>query len=179
MSGQLGVYYLLTDGECYICPRTACLFFTQEVFIIFCRYPLSIRLIFSLFYFYFLSHEQQSLYFQTTRKAALVDPDVTGLMDGFEPAAATTCLFQSPIVWHSVITVYVASQQAVSCVCYPFAHKRKMIHRKKSMFPLSQHVSFHRVKLPSLSYSIIHVLSCSTCRMGNVWVAWQHISKME
>lgn len=64
-------------------------------------------------------------------QAALVDPDVTGVMDGCGPAVATTCLFQSPIVWHSVTTVYVASQQPVSCVCYPFAHKRKRIHKKK------------------------------------------------
>lgn len=55
-----------------------------------------------------------------SEQAALVDPDVTGMMDGCRPAAATTCLFQSSIVWHSVITVHGAGQQPVSCAYYPF-----------------------------------------------------------
>ena len=111
-----------------------------------------------------LIHEKQPLWNGTRRKAlqaALVDPDVTGVMDGCEPAIATTCLFQSPIVWHSVITVYVASQQAASCVYYPLAHKRKRIHREKKrghVFPLSQHVSFHWVKLPVSHFPLSHFL---------------------
>lgn len=67
-------------------------------------------------------------------QAALADPDVTGVMDGGGLAAAKTCLFQSPIVWYSVIIVYTASQQPVSCVYYPFAKKKK---EKRSMCFLS------------------------------------------
>lgn len=81
-------------------------------------------------------------------------------MDGHQPFA-TTCLFQSPIVWHSVMTVFVASQQPVSCVCYPPAHKRKKrIHGEKKeghVFPPSQHVSFHRVKLLVSHFPLSHI----------------------
>lgn len=64
-------------------------------------------------------------------QAALADPDVTGVMDGGGLAAAKTCLFQSPIVWYSVIIVYIASQQPVSCVYYPFAKKKKKGKKEK------------------------------------------------
>lgn len=75
-----------------------------------------------------LLHEKQPLCSEAMKKvpqAALVNRDVTSVMDESGPASATTCLFQASIVWRSVITVCVASQQPVSCAYYPFAHKRK------------------------------------------------------
>lgn len=59
-----------------------------------------------------LIHEKQPLWIQTKRKAfkaALADPDVTAVIDGCGADIAKTCLFQSPIVGRSVITVYAAS----------------------------------------------------------------------
>lgn len=104
------------------------MFFPQELFFIFCRYSLTARPMFghdSWEAATLDSDQEEGL------QAALVDPDVTGVMDGCGPAVATTCLFQSPIVWHSVITVYVASQQPVSCVYYPLLTKEKGFIEKK------------------------------------------------
>lgn len=112
-------------------------------------------------------------------------------MDGCGPATAITCLFQSSIVLRSVITVYAASQQPVSCAYYPFAHKR-FIEKKGGacvsspsarVLPLSKTAL---LPLSSLSFSIIHKLHCSIHRMGkclggmatyfqNGINAWQHM----
>lgn len=88
-------------------------------------------------------------------QAALADPDVTGVMDGGGLAAAKTCLFQSPIVWYSVIIVYTASQQPVSCVYYPFAKKKKkkgacVSSHSAHVFPLS--------KMPFSHFHLSHFL---------------------
>lgn len=56
-----------------------------------------------------LIHEKQPLWKHKAFKAALVDPDVTAVIDGCGADIAKTFLFQSPIVGRSVITVYAAS----------------------------------------------------------------------
>lgn len=91
-------------------------------------------------------------------------------MDWSGPAAATTCLFQSPIVWHSVITAYAASQQAVSCVCATLCSQKK---KGACASPLSLAVCVLPPIEPPTFPSLI--FRNSQHRMGNVWLTWQHI----
>ncbi len=122
-------------------------------------------------------------------QAAVVDPDVTAVMDGCGPATATTCLFQSPIVWHSVITVYIASPQPLSPVCCPFAHKRKRIHRIKRgayvsslparVLPLSKtalsFLIFYNAQVQSLQTQNGKCLGGMATHFQNGISAWQHM----
>lgn len=88
------------------------------------RFALSCLFFFNTSLMFFLdSWANVSLVQGRAMQAALVDPVVTGKMDEWRPASAKTCLFLSSIVCRSVITVYVPSQQSVSCVYYPFAKK--------------------------------------------------------
>lgn len=109
------------------------------------------------------------------RGAPVFDPDVTSVMDESRPADGKTQLFQLPVIWHSVRAVLYVGETGSFC-----RQKRGDTGEKWDMCFLALSTcpsTGCNFPLP-LSFLKWSYTRCQGWK-GNVWLSWQHISKME
>lgn len=125
-------------------------------------------------YFHLDSREATAAGSDRARVSPVFDPDVTSVMDESRPASGKTQLFQLPIIWQPF--------SAALYVGVPGSRRQKREDTRKKWDMCF--LAFTTCPSTGRDFPLpLSFLKLSYTRrrswMGNVWLSWQRISKME